>query len=65
MSQQADILEHLKSHGEIDAITALYKYDCFRLAARINDLRSAGHDIKTVPHKTYTGKTVAMYKYKH
>jgi hypothetical protein len=64
MSQTADILKHLKKHGEIDAMTALNKYDCFRLASRINDLRNDGVNIETTPFKTISGKTVALYKLK-
>jgi hypothetical protein len=47
MSQKTDILMHLKYHKTIDSITALENYGCFRLSARIKNLRDAGHDIKT------------------
>ena len=46
MSQTAEILRHLKRRP-ITAIDALRDYQCFRLAARINDLRMDGHDIQT------------------
>jgi hypothetical protein len=62
MSQEAEILEHLKKHGEIDAMIALQKFNCFRLASRIFDLKTKGHDIETLPVRTETGKTVALYK---
>jgi len=47
MSQTSAILSHMKRHGSIEPLTALDKYGCFRLAARINDLRYAGHQIDT------------------
>ena len=46
MSQSMDILNHLKKKP-ITPIQALNKYGCFRLAARINDLRMKGHRIHT------------------
>ena len=46
MSQCSHILGHLK-RKPITALEALGLYGCFRLAARINDLRSQGHKIRT------------------
>lgn len=46
MSQSKQILNHL-SRSPITAIDALSQYGCFRLAARINDLRMEGHHIHT------------------
>lgn len=46
MNQAMQILEHLK-RAPITAIEALGLYSCFRLAARIHDLRAAGHKIET------------------
>lgn len=48
MSQCNDILRHLETHRGITAIVALDRYGCFRLAARISDLRAAGYQITTV-----------------
>lgn len=48
MSQCKDILRHLETHRGITAIVALDRYGCFRLAARISDLRAAGYQITTV-----------------
>jgi hypothetical protein len=60
MSQATQILQHMKYHKAIDPITALKQYGCFRLAARINDLRNKGHNIKT--HKvTRDRKNFAVY----
>lgn len=61
MSQSAAILDHLTLRGTITAIEALNLYGCFRLAARINDLRDAGHNIVTVK-TAVDGKTIAVYK---
>lgn len=47
MSQETQILSHMKRHGSIDPITALDRYNCFRLAARVSDLRCRGHKIAT------------------
>jgi len=46
MSHVTQILKHLES-GPITAMEALNNYGCFRLAARINDLRMKGHNIHT------------------
>ena len=47
MSQSVAILSHMKRWGSIDPMTALDRYGCFRLAARINELRYSGHQIDT------------------
>lgn len=47
MSQCKDILRHLETHRGITAIVALDRYGCFRLAARISDLRAQGYQITT------------------
>ena len=60
MSQNTEILADLKSGKNITAIDALNDYGCFRLAARINDLRRRGHDIKTVMINR-KGKKFAVY----
>ena len=46
-SQSARILSHLKSGKSITPIEALTLFDCFRLGARIADLRKEGYEIKT------------------
>lgn len=46
MSQNHAILSHLK-RGPITPLDALERYGCFRLAARIDELRTAGHAIRT------------------
>ena len=63
MSQCNDILGHLK-RAPISAIEALNTYGCFRLAARIKDLREQGHDIETRDLELPSGKTVAEDHFK-
>lgn len=46
MSQASRILAHLK-RGPITQPQAIERYNCYRLAARIADLRMAGHKIST------------------
>jgi hypothetical protein len=52
----------LKRGRSITPIQALETLNCFRLSARINDLRNAGMEILTLKHRTESGKTVAKYK---
>lgn len=61
MSQCNDILAHMKAGNPITAIDALNSYGCFRLAARIKDLREQGHEIETHDLTLPSGKTVAQY----
>lgn len=62
-SQTAWILEQL-TRGPVTAIDALNGCGCFRLAARINDLRQAGYDIETKTLELPNGKHVAQYHLK-
>lgn len=48
MTQKELIKHHLLSGGTISPIEALQKYGCFRLGARIWDLRHDGMDIENV-----------------
>jgi hypothetical protein len=62
-SQSLSILLALKrGKGAVGltAIDALERYGCFRLAARIYDLREEGHKIKTRFHQR-SGKRIAEY----
>tara|TARA_Y100000361_G_scaffold149134_1_gene162947 strand:+ start:607 stop:801 length:195 start_codon:yes stop_codon:yes gene_type:complete len=60
MSQNNQILEYLKSGKKLTPLTALKKFGCFRLSARILDLRQEGHAIVT-ENVTRKGKTFAEY----
>lgn len=46
-SQNAGILQALKEGARITPMGALRRFGCFRLSARIADLKKAGHKIKT------------------
>ena len=61
MSQESAILQHMKTHGSITALQALRHYECFRLAARIYDIRNKGIQIESQKWRTRSGKTVSRY----
>ncbi len=46
-NQTQRILTHLQRIGPITPLEALQNYGCFRLGARIWDLKQAGHNIRT------------------
>ena len=60
MSQANEILAHLKRGKRLTAMVALYKFDVFRLAARIRDLRDSGYAIQS-RMVDRGGKRVAEY----
>ena len=60
-SQEQLILKHLQEVGSITPMVALNKYGCFRLSARIFNLREKGYEIKMRRHTTPTKKVVAEY----
>jgi Helix-turn-helix domain len=59
-SQCRLILNHLKE-WPITAMDALTLYKCFRLAARICDLKKEGYSIDKRMIETMTGEKVAQY----
>ncbi|MCK5609269.1 helix-turn-helix domain-containing protein [Candidatus Pacearchaeota archaeon] len=60
MSQEKQILKHLQSRKRLTQFQALTKFGCFRLAARIGNLKEKGHNIQTTPiYKN--GKRFAQY----
>tara|TARA_R100000734_G_C3316464_1_gene108969 strand:+ start:1983 stop:2192 length:210 start_codon:yes stop_codon:yes gene_type:complete len=61
-SQEDQIYLHLKKYGKIDAMEALKKYNCFRLSARIFDLKQQNINIETDHVTLKNGKRVAQYK---
>lgn len=61
MSQTTQIQKHLEKGKSLTAIQALNKYGCFRLAARIADLRNDGMNIKTTIIKLKNNKHIATY----
>lgn len=46
-TQCSQILEHIQTNGSITPLEALELYGCFRLGARVWDLRHEGFDIET------------------
>jgi len=59
-TQKQQIKEHLSKGKKLTPIQALTKFGCFRLAARISDLRKEGLNIAT-KNVTKDGKTFASY----
>ena len=64
-TQNAKVLKRLATHGCITSMDAIYRYSITRLAARINNLREAGWDIKTqMDSKTdFDGNTDRFARY--
>ena len=60
-TQEQAILAHLEQGLAITPLEALAKYGCFRLGARVWDLRMKGWDIQSCMVKTATGKRIAKY----
>ena len=60
LTQNQQILEYLKSGKSLTPIVALEKFGCFRLSARIFNLREEGNAIIT-KNITRKGKTFAEY----
>jgi hypothetical protein len=63
MTQAEWIIAALKK-GPVSALDALNGCNCFRLAARIKDLRDAGHEIETENRTLANNKTIAVYHLK-
>ena len=61
MSQKTEILSWLKREP-ITALQALVHIRCFRLAARIEELRDEGYTIHTEMIDTDSGKRIARYQ---
>lgn len=61
MTQTEWVLSRLKRKKKLTAMDALNGCGCFRLAARINDLRRQGHNITTESVST-GGKVYARYR---
>lgn len=47
MTQNEAILSHLRNGNKITPIEALDKFGCFRLGARIHNLKQDGEEIKS------------------
>lgn len=60
-TQNELILDYLQKGKSITPLDALNKFGCFRLAARISDLRKDGLNIAT-NYVTKEGKNYASYR---
>lgn len=60
-TQCAQILAHLRQGRALTPLEALNKFGCFRLGARIWDLKREGHAIVTERVELENGKHVARY----
>lgn len=61
MSQTILIENYLKTGQPLTAIAALNMFGCFRLAARINDLKNKGVEVKCEVVK-HNGKRFSQYR---
>jgi hypothetical protein len=61
MSQNKQIADYLNKGKKLTPIDALNKFGCFRLAARIADLRNEGMNIVTNTIKLENKKQIAQY----
>ena len=59
-TQNQQILNHLLGGNVLTQIDAFEKFGCFRLASRVHDLRSDGHNIVTKNVKSLN-KSYASY----
>ena len=64
MSQTKQIADYLNKGKKLTPIDALTKFGCFRLAARIADLRNNGMIIVTNTIKLDNKRQVAQYSIK-
>ncbi len=61
MSQRDEILSYLQQGQSLTPLEALSMFGCFRLAARIRELRADGYNIRTDDIKV-GNKSVAQYR---
>ena len=64
MSQNKQIADYLNKGKKLTPIDALNKFGCFRLAARIADLRNDGMNIVTNTIKLKNKTQIAQYSVK-
>jgi hypothetical protein len=60
-TQREQIRAHLESYGSITPLEALDRFGCFRLGARVFELRRSGMPISTERFETSGGAVVAKY----
>ena len=61
-SQKQQILAYLNTGKSLTQMEALYRFGCFRLASRINEIRNEGWYVLTEKIKLPNGKIVACYR---
>ena len=66
MNQMQMILDYTRENGSISAMEAVEEFGCYRLSARIADLKQLGHSITgdTVTKKNRYGKPVTFKRYR-
>ena len=62
MTQKQNILKHLEAGKSLTPLKALGLFGCFRLSARILELRQQGLKIETIVKTDWHGRTYAQYK---
>lgn len=62
MSQKTQIKAHLEKGLPISPMMALKHYRCYRLAARVKELRDDGMDIRTLLISSGKGERYAVYR---
>ena len=64
-TQNSMILDYIDKHGSITPMEAM-QFGCMRLAARIKELRNAGHQFQTliIYRTAENGNTVRYAKYR-
>lgn len=60
MTQTQQILKHLEKGNKLTSLEALSLFGCFRLAARVQELRDVGHEVKSQLIKI-NNKRIAEY----
>ena len=60
-SQKSKILSYMERHGSITQADAVDNFRCYRLSARIKELRDSGIDIETISEPNEGYGTHARY----
>jgi len=60
-TQTEQIFKHLSEGKRLTALEALDRFGCFRLGARVYDLKKQGYDVKRRMVETVSGRWVAEY----
>lgn len=65
MTQKEMILKHMQEVGSITPAEAVKEYGCYRVAARIFELKNEGYDISSTMKSEINrlGKTVSFSEY--